>query len=109
MLKKNRNINILKYIITTYICITFLYFIYAMFWYLKEQVYEKGYQTAVIDIARKSLTDDACNTGLLLGVWDEKYTYIKNMQCPSDTPTPSESVSSEIPDFIPPHLLNEGS
>lgn len=46
----------LRKFLIAYVLFTFLYFLYAGYTYLKEQVYDVGYNKALIDIANASLT-----------------------------------------------------
>lgn len=93
--------------IYVYVYVSLAIFLYLGFTYLKSHVYEAGYQAAIKDIADTSLTDTGCSEWVVLGLWDEKFTYVKNLQCPSSD-NAQVLPSSEIEDdFILPHLLDQ--
>ena len=99
--------NIVKNIILWYIPLSLLCFWYLGYNYLKSEVYDLWYQNAVLDIAKNSLASEWCEKWVILGLGNEKYTYIKNVECiQQDIPIVNDQWIKED-DFILPHLLDE--
>jgi hypothetical protein len=94
------------FILSVYTIVSIIIFIALWFYYLKSQVYDAGYQAAITDIADTSLTSEWCRDGVVLGLWDDKFTYVKNLQCPVDDITSLPTDIQWEDDFILPHLLD---
>lgn len=88
--KANPLAMICPYLLPAYIVLSALFILYVIYGYLSVSVYQSGVQAgqqqAVLTIASQSVTEQACQSGVPLNIWNGQTATLINVQCLQQAP-----------------------